>query len=246
MNTPSLKPSYGVDAPKIVLRLLYIGIAHLLGGILLYHGFVYFHCPRASQSAVWIGGTGVVTTWSLVAYMLWSSKVGKFRLRDRIIHSIRWRGDETALDVGCGRGLLLIAAAKKLPTGQSIGIDIWSQEDLTANHQELTLQNARLEGVAARVEVRTASATEIPYPDGYFDVVLSMSTIHNIPSEDERAKALREMVRVLKPGGELRIFDVFRTSQYLKYLSTLGPENLFASRLILLWGVPGRIISLRK
>jgi hypothetical protein len=38
--------------------------------------------------------------------MLWGSKVGKLRLRDKVLNALRWRGDETVLDVGCGHGLL--------------------------------------------------------------------------------------------------------------------------------------------
>jgi arsenite methyltransferase len=49
----------------------------------------------------------------LVGGMVWSSKVGKLRVRDRLIESLSLRGDESVLDVGCGRGLLLIAAAKQ-------------------------------------------------------------------------------------------------------------------------------------
>ena len=55
------------------------------------------------------------------AAMLWSSKIGKLRARDELIGAIPWRGDEQVLDVGCGRGLLLIAAAKRLTSGKAIG-----------------------------------------------------------------------------------------------------------------------------
>jgi hypothetical protein len=43
--------------------------------------------------------------------MVWYSKVGKLRMRDRVLELILWRGDEMVLDIGCGRGLLLIGAA---------------------------------------------------------------------------------------------------------------------------------------
>ena len=58
----------------------------------------------------------------LASLMLASSRFGKFHARDRILARLKLRGDETVLDVGCGHGLLLIAAAKLLPRGHAVGI----------------------------------------------------------------------------------------------------------------------------
>ena len=59
------------------------------------------------------------------AVMVWSSRVAKLKLRDRVLDAITWRGDEKVLDVGCGPGLMLIGAAKRLKSGKATGIDIW-------------------------------------------------------------------------------------------------------------------------
>ena len=101
--------------------------------------------------------------------MAWDSKFGKVRERERLLDLLTWKGGERVLDVGCGRGLLLIGAAKRLTTGTAAGIDLWQQEDLSDNRPEATLENARLEGVANRVEVHTADMRELPFPDGSFD-----------------------------------------------------------------------------
>src|SRR3954468_16529954 len=70
---------------------------------------------------------GVTGLW-----MLWYSAAGKVRSRERRLDMIRWRGDERVLDVGCGRGLFLIGAAKRLKNGgRAIGIDLWRAGDLT-------------------------------------------------------------------------------------------------------------------
>src|ERR1700730_10766018 len=78
--------------------------------------------------------------------MLWASKFGKFTLRERVLNSITWHGNETVLDVGCGHGLMLIGAAKRLTTGKAIGVDIWQKEDQAGNSPEATWANVRLEG----------------------------------------------------------------------------------------------------
>jgi arsenite methyltransferase len=76
--------------------------------------------------------------------MIVYAKHGKFLHRDRILAMVDWKGDESVLDVGTGRGLLMIGAAKKLTTGKAAGIDIWSTKDLSGNAMERTLPNADL------------------------------------------------------------------------------------------------------
>src|SRR4029077_7277514 len=114
------------------------------------------------------------------SWMLYSSKYSKIPERERLLDLIPWRGDETVLDVGCGRGLMLIGAAKRLTTGTAAGIDIWQTEDLSGNHPDAALENARLEGVADRVTVSTADMRQIPFPDGHFDVIVSKEATPNV------------------------------------------------------------------
>lgn len=82
-------------------------------------------------------------------------------------------------------------------------------------------RNAELEGVIDRVEFVHGDARELPFDDASFDVVVSNLTLHNIPARDGRERALREIVRVLRPGGRLRIVD-FRAANYLDVLGTAG------------------------
>lgn len=147
-------------------------------------------------------------------WMLWSSKVGKIRSRERLLGHITWTGGEQVLDVGCGRGLMLIGAAKRLTTGKAFGIDKWQEEDLANNTPEGTLENARIENVLDRIVVKTADMRELPFERDSFDVVLSCSAIHNIYSKAERGKAISEIARVLKPGGQALIDDIRHVDEY--------------------------------
>lgn len=186
-----------------------------------------------------LAGVGLVG----VAGMLWSSRVGKLRARDALINDISWHGDELVLDVGCGRGLLLIAAAKQLTTGKAIGVDVWHSRDQAANRPAATWANARAAGVAERIDVRDGDARQLPFADHTFDVVVSSLVIHNIPGHAARAQALREMVRVLKPGGVVAVLDVAHTRDYEDVLRANGIQHLRRSAPRFLFFAPARIVS---
>ena len=191
-------------------------------------------------------GRSALVFFAIGAFMIWSSRVAKLGLRDRLLDSVGLRGDEKVLDVGCGRGLLLIGAAKRLQTGKATGIDIWSTEDLSGNSPDAAKQNAKLEGVADRVRIENGDARKLVYPDKSYDVVVSSLAIHNIPGHTERDQAVREMWRVLKPGGRLLIFDIFHTGDYARVLRESGAQDVELSGLSFLWCVPSRSLVAKK
>lgn len=239
------KGNYGIDAPYVVRNLILIGIGVLVLGIA-----AFFVFPQPLQ---WLGITlGVVFLISFLIctgeglYMIWSSKVGKFRERERLLDLVQLRGDETVLDVGCGRGLLLNGAARRLSTGKAVGIDIWNSRDQSGNHPDVTRANARTEGVAERVEVVDGDVRNMPFPDGRFDVVVSSLAIHNIYHEEERRKALAEIFRVLKPGGRLAILDFQHVQEYAAVLRQLGAHDVRVVGPHWLMFPPVRIVTGRK
>jgi cyclopropane fatty-acyl-phospholipid synthase-like methyltransferase len=104
--------------------------------------------------------------------------------------------------MGCGRGAVLLATAKRLPAGKAVGVDLW-QADQTDNSASATLANAELEGIADRIELHTSDMTALPFDDNSFDAIVSSLAIHNIPGHDGHRAALNGAIRVLKPGGRL-------------------------------------------
>jgi len=164
----------------------------------------------------------------MISSMVWyvyATRSGKFVVWDRVLDELRLRGDETVLDLGCGRGAVLLAAAKRLPRGRAIGVDLW-RADQTDNSQEATLANATLESVADRVEVRTADMTALPLASESVDIIVSSLAIHNIATPAGRRQALDEAVRVLRPGGRLAIADLWETRQHADHLRELGWRNI--------------------
>jgi ubiquinone/menaquinone biosynthesis C-methylase UbiE len=155
---------------------------------------------------------------------------GKLRVWRRELDRAALKGDEQLLDLGCGRGAVLIEAAGRLPTGRAVGVDLWSGKDQSRNRPEVTLANAAAAGVSDRVDVQTADMTELPFADGSFDVVTSALAIHNIPSRERRCRAVDEAMRVLRPGGRLIVADFWPMArQYADHigqgtLRELGPE----------------------
>ncbi len=224
----SQKPDYGLDAPGLVRGFLLGGPVLIVAGWLLARwGFTRDHSfPAAVPISLgfamfWTGICFFLESFLLMA----SSYYGKFHARDRLLDGLQLAGDETLLDVGCGHGLLLIGAAKRLPRGRAVGIDLWSQVDQGNNSKEATLGNAELEGVADRVEVHTGDMRQMPFADATFDAVVANLAIHNIPSREGRRQAISEIVRVLTPGGRVALMDFKKTGDYASDLRALGLTN---------------------
>ena len=212
--------NYGIDAPVAVRNLFIVAALGVISLITLLLGVWSKQDLIAVFARPLIGaglGCGAMGLW-----MIYDSKIGKVREREGYLDKIAWRGDERVLDVGCGLGLFLIGAAKRLSTGRAIGIDKWQQEDLSGNNAAGALNNARIEGVADKVEVHTGDARKLPFDDASFNVVLSSMALHNIYNADERQTAVREIARVLKPGACVLILDVRHTRRYAATLRDAG------------------------
>jgi len=161
---------------------------------------------------------GVALALSALSYV-WTTRRGKFTVWAELLDSLALKGDERLLDVGCGRGAVLMLAAERLPRGRAVGVDLWSKTDQSGNSERATLRNAELEGVRDRVELHTGDMRRLPFPDESFDVVTSSLAIHNIGRAQGRRQALSEMLRVLKKGGTLMIADIRHAAAYQRYIS---------------------------
>ncbi len=212
-----MKLDYGIDAPRVVFQLGFWGLVALAVAVfrLDFHiGIFRFpHTGFYYPAAILLGEAVLMLDYSLR---------GKFRHRDKMLAMIQWRGDEQVLDIGTGRGLLLIGAAKRLTTGHVVGIDIWSKKDLSDNRLERAEFNIKAEGVADRCELLSEPAQKMSFPSASFDVIVSNQCLHNIPSEAERDQACAEIARVLKPGGTVVLSDFILTKHYAEEFRKAG------------------------
>jgi len=206
---------YGFDAPYVPITLGSIGVCALLIGNL---SAWYFH---ALALAITFLACGIFVLLSTASY-IYTTRWGKFQVWARILSQLQLDGSEHLLDMGCGRGAVLLMAAALLPRGKATGIDLWKTNDQSGNAPSVTQHNAELESVAGRVELQTADMQRLPFVDESFDVVLSSLAIHNIPTLDGRRLAIHEAVRVLKPGGKLAIADIHGTQHYAEWLRELS------------------------
>jgi len=211
-----LKINYGYDGNPgaMILSIVVIIIIETILFIIpgkLYSNIAFILLPFA---IIWLA-----ICIRMFAYI----KIGKFRQRDAILSKVNWKGNEKVLDIGTGRGLLMIGAAKRLTEGKSIGIDIWRQEDMANNSLDMTTRNVKLEGVADRVEIRNEDIRKTSFSSNSFDVVLSNLCIHNIANKKERNDACREINRILKSGGIAVIGDLFhRINEYSEIFKEEG------------------------
>lgn len=206
------RADYGLDAPGVVRTMGTIGLALLLAVVLL-------PLPVGLESAgTWMGASFLLSGIAMIA----SSRLGKMRARDSLLDAVQVKPADTILDIGCGRGLLLMGAAKRVTNGHAIGIDLWSNVDQMNNSRDATLANAEAEGVTDRVEVRDGDMRSLPFADSSIDAVVSSLAIHNLKTEADRDAAIGEIVRVLKPGGRVGILDIANVSHYALVLEKSG------------------------
>lgn len=234
--------AYGVDAPEVVRTHI------VLGCVLAVIASIGFALPQPNPIPISLNIGAAFVAALLLFYavvMLRSSLVSKKRVCDRLIAALALAGNEQVLDAGCGRGLALIGCAKNLTTGKAVGIDLWAAKDQSNNNPEATLANAAVEGVANRVEVKTGDIARLPFSDASFDAVISMTVLNNIPSRQARDEALRELVRVLKPGGRMAIFDLLHAPRYTEVLQDTGMKVQNLSR-DFLWLLPCRSLLALK
>lgn len=214
-----------------------------------------------------LGLMGLMTVCFLVTAvnLFYTNVLLCYRISHDMLKMVKdWSGIETALDVGCGRGMLLNAVATKLKKegggGRVVGVDLWLQDGNNRRRRSMsgTLKTASREGTQALVTCKSGDARHLPFNDAHFDLVVSGLFLHNLGKDifgtvgayeaalAERFKAVLEMVRVLKPGGHVVIWDLHYVPEYRRKLQEAGMEDIVVSECITAYMVPSHILHAKK
>jgi arsenite methyltransferase len=232
------QPDYGVDSPLTVRHMFSRGGWTLAFALII---FLNNHSEYPGPTAQILAVLGLIVVGFFAAgwVTMQSGKVTRFQIRDRLLDSLALQGEERVLDVGCGAGLMSIALAKRLKSGKVTGLD---QSEEAGQAKE----NAKLEGVADKLRIDTGVSAKLVYPDNHYDSVVSFLALHNLVEADTREQIVREMFRVLKPGGRLAIFDTSHVSDYAGILRSAGAQNVGLSSVTWYGLQPARTLTARK
>jgi ubiquinone/menaquinone biosynthesis C-methylase UbiE len=141
---------------------------------------------------------GMGVDWLLPLYDPFTSLIGLNRARRRLISLAALQPQHRVLDVGCGTGTLAVLVKQLQPGVEVVGVDPDPQALARATRK------ARRAGAAIRFDPGFADA--LGYPPASVDRVLSSFMFHHL-TRDDKAKAIAEIRRVLKPGGRLCLLD---------------------------------------
>lgn len=215
------RPDYRFNIPSQVAFVLMAGSICAVAGIyLLYNRWFLF-------GTLLVIVAGLVGLFRLMLFLITDPKRREIA-RDRMLNSIRWTGAEQVLDVGCGNGMVLLAAAKHLAVGKGIatGIDIWNEMAGRQSAGALR-RNAELEGVLDRIELREADARKMPFEKEAFDIIFASLSLHHAGGKDGIQQVVAEMKRVLKPNGVILLYDLFpATAIASRVLRELGAKDV--------------------
>lgn len=187
-NWVSSKLIYGSAA----LSALFFGLSLLhpalaLGAVPFLASLAYFAYARCAFSPR--GGDIQAKLWKLV------------------LDRLDWDGKGIAIDIGCGNGPLTIALAERHPDGHVTGIDCWGK--VWDYSKAVCERNAKAAGVTEQTDFQKASASALPFKDGFSDAAVSNFVFHEVRDSKDKREVIKEALRVVKKGGHFSFQDLF-------------------------------------
>jgi ubiquinone/menaquinone biosynthesis C-methylase UbiE len=120
------------------------------------------------------------------------------KFKKSLIDKMRIERGYRILDYGCGSLTLSIMAAQMYPEAEYYGVDI--------DEKILSIASQKMAAAKQHIMIQQYDGGRLPYPDNYFDRVMSSLVFHHLTLRQKYA-ALDDIYRILKPGGEVHIAD---------------------------------------
>lgn len=134
------------------------------------------------------------------------------RIHVQLIDYIEPNDELKILDIGAGNGSLVNKVAKRFKDATVTGIDFWGKE--WEYSKSVCDANAKIENVQDRVNFIKASASQLPFENNQYDVVVSCLTFHEVLDTDDKYKVIDEAFRVLNDGGQFIFLDLFYDEKF--------------------------------
>jgi ubiquinone/menaquinone biosynthesis C-methylase UbiE len=119
-------------------------------------------------------------------------------IKRQLIRQADIQPGQQVLDLGCGTATLTILIKQSIPEAEVVGLD--------GDPKVLEIARSKAARAGVNLVLDQGMAYQLLYPDGSFDRILSSLVLHHLASDDKR-KTMREVYRVLRPGGEFHVLD---------------------------------------
>ncbi|WP_373598699.1 class I SAM-dependent methyltransferase [Paraclostridium bifermentans] len=172
------------------------------------------------------------------SYYQFSDRGGDFqsKIHHLIINKISYKENVKILDIGVGSASLIIKLAKSFRKASLVGIDYWGDD--WEYSKQICESNAEYEGVSDRINFIKATASDLPFNENEFDIVVSCLTFHEVKDESDKIKVLKEALRVLNRNGEFVFLDLFqdekifgKNEEFLNTINSLGISEVKVEKL---------------
>lgn len=170
------------------------------------------HAPTADRRFL----PGMGRDWLLPLYDPFTHLIGVESAHRRLAEQADLDRAQRVLEIGCGTGNLTLLVKRMRPQLEVVGLDPDAKALARAARKA---RRARLE-----LELDRGFADQLPYPDSSFDRVLSSLMFHHLDA-DLRVSSLREVLRVLRPGGSLHLMDFGGDSHHLHGLARFARRS---------------------
>jgi ubiquinone/menaquinone biosynthesis C-methylase UbiE len=155
------------------------------------------HSPELKDSRTYLPAAG--RDWALPFYDPVVKLLGGDAVRRVLVEQAELQPGHRVLEIGCGTGSLLMQIDREQPAVELTGLD--------PDPKALERAKAKADAASAHVRLDRGFSDALPYPDASFDRVFSCFMFHHLDGADAKRRTLREVRRVLEPGGQLHLLD---------------------------------------